>query len=313
MTAMLRTALTLVLILLFLPCLAPAEEFDLTFRPLPDGSLGRDLFVPTRDGLFVYGYVRKLAGNGPFPGVILVHGGLGGTWRGSRGLATNTSVADALIREGYAVLGMDYRGGDWLTEADDVIAGYEFFRKLPYVKDDAVAMIGGSHGAKLTLEIVTRIDLQAAVYCAGFHSLSDILEHVQGKGAKVFSTPTPSGRQRPGRQAVTEITEQLGGTPEQKPQAWAEQDLVPRLGNVNTPLLLVHGSQDALCPFEFSQEVVAELRSLGKPFETYFPDNGPHGFYWGINAQLGGDEIYRQAETDAFVTRTITFLNQRLK
>ena len=100
MTAMLRTALTLILILLFLPCLAPAEEFDLTFRPLPDGSVGRDLFVPTRDGLFVYGYVRKLAGNGPFPGVILVHGGLGGTWRGARGLATKSLVADTLIREG---------------------------------------------------------------------------------------------------------------------------------------------------------------------------------------------------------------------
>ena len=58
---------------------------------------------------------------------------------------------------------------------------------------------------------------------------------------------------------------------------------------------------------------MAELRSLGKPFETYFPDNGPHGFYWGISAQPGGDEIYRQAETDTFITRTITFLNQRLK
>ena len=57
---MLRTVLTLILILLFLPSLAPAEEFDLTFRPLPDGSVGRDLSVPTRDGLFVYGYVRKL-------------------------------------------------------------------------------------------------------------------------------------------------------------------------------------------------------------------------------------------------------------
>lgn len=263
---MLRTPLTLILILLFLSCLTQAEEFDLTFRPLPDGSLGRDLFVPTRDGLFVYGYVRKLAGNGPFPGVILLHGGLGGSWKGSRGLAANSSVADTLIREGYVVLGMDYRGGDWLTEADDVIAGYQFFRELPYVRDDAVAMIGGSHGAKLTLEIVTRMDLQAAVYCAGFHSLSAILEHVQGKGAKVFNTPTASGRRRPGIQAVEELTQQLGGTPKQKPEAWAEHDLLPRLGNVNTPLLLVHGRQDVLAPFEFSQEVVAELRSLGKPF-----------------------------------------------
>ena len=313
MTAMLRTVLTLTLILLFLPCLAAAEEFDLTFRPLPDGSVGRDLFIPTRDGLFVYGYVRKLAGNGPFPGVILVHGGLGGTWKGSRGLATNTSVADSLLREGYVVLGLDYRGKDWLTEADDVIAGYQFFRRLPYVKEDAVAMIGGSHGAKLALEIVTRIDLQAAVYCAGFHSLSGVFEHVQGKGAKVFNAPTASGRPRPGIQAVQEITRQLGGTPEQKPEAWAEHDLLPRLKNVNTPLLLVHGKQDAMAPFEFSEEVVAELQSLGKPFETYFPDNGPHGFYWGANAQPGGADIYRQAEADSFVARMISFLNQRLK
>ncbi len=313
MAAMLRIVFAWVLILPVLPCLAPAEDFDLTFRPLPDGSVGRDLFVPTRDGLFVYGYVRKMAGNGPFPGVILVHGGLGGSWKGSRGLATNTSVADALIREGYAVLGMDYRANDWLREAEDIVSGYEFFRRLPYVQDDAVAMIGGSHGAKLALEIVTRMDLPAAVYCAGFHSLSDIPKHVQGKGAKVFNTPTPSGRQRPGRQAVAELTEQLGGTPEEKPKAWAEQDLIPRLGNVNTPLLIVHGRKDLLAPFEFSEELVAELETLRKPFETYFPDNGPHGFYWGINAQPGGDEIYQQAETDNFVRRTIAFLNKHLK
>ena len=163
----------------------------------------------------------------------------GGAGKGSRGLAAKTAVADTLIRKGYAVLGMDYRANDWLTEADDVIAGYEFFRQLPYVRNDAVAMIGGSHGAKLTLEIVTRMDLPAAVYCAGFHSLSAIPKHAQGKGAKVFNTPTPSGRQRPGLQAVAELTEQLGGTPAEKPKAWAEQDLIPRLGSVNTPLLIV--------------------------------------------------------------------------
>ena len=133
------------------------------------------------------------------------------------------------------------------------------------------------------------------------------------KGAKVFNTPTPSGRQRPGRQAVAEITEQMGGTPEHQPEACAEQNLVPRLGNVNTPLLIVHGKKGVLAPFEFSEEVVVELQTLRKPFETYFPDNGPHGFYWDMNAQPGGDEIYRQAETDSFVTRTITFLNKHLK
>ena len=26
---------------------------------------------------------------------------------------------------------------------------------------------------------------------------------------------------------------------------------------------------------------VAKLRAAGKPVETYLPDNGPHGFYWG--------------------------------
>lgn len=288
------------------------QEFDLAFRSFPDGSQGRDVLVRSRDGLFIYGHLRKLIGDGPFPGVILVHGGLGGSARGTRGLV-ETPVARALLREGYALLSIDYRGGDWLTEYQDVVAGFEFFRELPYIQKDAVALIGGSHGGKIVLQAVTEIHPQAAIYCAGFPAPRVLYEHVQGEGASVFHAPAEKGRQRPGVIAVTELVGQLGGTPQQVPENWAKYNMLDRLDSVTTPLLLVHGREDAMSPFQATTRLAEKLGELGKSFETFFPDHGPHGFYWGLSAQPGGQEIYQTNEMEEFTSRSIRFLNSHLK
>ena len=47
------------------------------------------------------------------------------------------------------------------------------------------------------------------------------------------------------------------------------------------PILLVSGLNDLASPTSVVNVYVARLRAAGKQVETYMPENGPHGFYFG--------------------------------
>ena len=97
----------------------------------------------------------------------------------------------------------------------DIVSAYEFLKRLPYVKPDAIAIMGGSHGGKLTLEAVTHIQPQAAVPCAGLYDLAKLYEHC--RTSEFHQAPVQGRRMRPSARFLKEIVEQLGGTPDQVP------------------------------------------------------------------------------------------------
>ena len=47
------------------------------------------------------------------------------------------------------------------------------------------------------------------------------------------------------------------------------------------PLYLINGRNDHASPVSVIHIYVQKLRAVGKHVETYLPDNGPHGFYFG--------------------------------
>jgi len=50
---------------------------------------------------------------------------------------------------------------------------------------------------------------------------------------------------------------------------------------VRCPILIINGRNDDNSPPSIIATYVAKLRAAGKQVETYEPDNGPHGFYFG--------------------------------
>jgi len=46
-------------------------------------------------------------------------------------------------------------------------------------------------------------------------------------------------------------------------------------------VLIISGRNDAASPVSVVDAYVKKMRSPNKPVETYIPDNGPHGFYFG--------------------------------
>jgi len=126
----------------------------------------------SRDGLMVSGlYARPLTGNGPFPTVLLVHGGPAHLWLPSwPGKLGSLLLASYLVACGFAILlpnprGSSGRGQEYLEleigdygggEVDDDLAGLDRLIADQLADPERLAVMGGSHGGYMTCWLTTR-------------------------------------------------------------------------------------------------------------------------------------------------------------
>jgi dipeptidyl aminopeptidase/acylaminoacyl peptidase len=156
----------------------PAEGSE--EEKLPDGSVGRVSEYRGCEGSYIAAYMRRPGGKGPFPAVVLLHGG-GVSPKGTYGMGRANPLTAAFVATGWAVLSIDFRqtavplarsGGaipfpalspiEW----HDAMAAVEDARNLSFVDGHHLAVIAGSHGAYVMSHVVSRSDIQAAVLCS---------------------------------------------------------------------------------------------------------------------------------------------------
>ncbi len=102
------------------------------------------------------------AGDGPFAGVVLVHGGC---WRAEYRRDLEDRVAADLAARGLAVWNVEYRrldcGGDWPAPLDDIV---EAIAALPAGVDRGrVALAGHSAGGHLALLAAGRVGVRGVL------------------------------------------------------------------------------------------------------------------------------------------------------
>src|ERR1019366_8882955 len=68
---------------------------------------------------------------------------------------------------------------------------------------------------------------------------------------------------------------------------------------------MISGKNDANSPLPVMEAYVSQLRAAGKSADTYHPDNGPHGFYWGIPKPI--------PETAESTRRAVAFIKQQFE
>ena len=223
---------------------------------------------PNEHGQRVHGFHIVPEGTGPFPTIMLVHGGP--TW-----LDTDRFYpeAQAYVDAGFAVGLVNYRGStgygrawrDELTgdiggpELEDVNAGLRDLVQRG-IADPARAVIGGwSWGGYVTLMEV------------GKHSE---LWRCGVAGVPIGDYVMSYDDMAPILQAYDRAL--LGAPPADVPELMRDRNPINHVDDVGVPVLFLIGENDSRCPYRQAMAYVERLAARGAPHEVYVFGTG-HG------------------------------------
>jgi acetyl esterase/lipase len=254
---------------------AGAEE---EWERFPDGSTGRNEEFRGIGGIAIPAYIRKPDGPGPFPVVVMLHGGrYGKAATVGMGRSTRSPTAD-FIKEGWAVYSVDYRPSEKMLEPieiDDTIEAVKAVRKMPFIDPTRIGFLGGSHGANVASRLISRVDASGAILCAP--AAIDLIEVKKAPGRGEAIVPIL-------KRLIAEMEAKLGASAEEiekDPARYGYRSAFTEAAQARCPILIINGRDDDNSPPSVIEAYVARLRAAGKPVETYLPDHGPHGFYFG--------------------------------
>lgn len=232
------------------------------------------------DGLKIYALLTVPNGEKPasgWPVVVFNHGYIPPTEY--RTTERYVAYVDGFARNGYIVLRSDYRGHgsseglangayeapDYTVDVLNAVASIEAYHDAD---PERIGLWGHSMGGSISLQImVSTQDIKAAVLWAGMvGSYPDILDWWQ---RRLPSRPTPTlqpdGMVRGGIWGLIDVY----GTPEENPDFWSSISATAFLPDVSGPIQLHHGTADTTVPYEWSEQLYADLQNVGKVTEFY--------------------------------------------
>jgi dienelactone hydrolase/S-formylglutathione hydrolase FrmB len=273
-----------------------------SWEHLPDGSLGRSDEFHGTDGTAIPAYVRKPAGAGPFPIVVLGHGGKYGK-QSTEGMGRSQKApTEDFIKAGWAIYSIDYRPSEKIAiypiEFDDTVEAVKRARSLPFVDAKRVGYMGGSHGGQVGSRLASRTDLSGAILCA-----PAAMDLIQDKFAAQRGEPVVGILKK----MVADMEAQFGATSEEidkDPKKYGYTSALTEAAQVRCPILIINGRDDDNSPVSIVELYMKKLRDAGKKVDAYLPDHGPHGFYF------GRPEIPEYAES---TRRAVEFFKERFR
>ncbi|MDB5679468.1 alpha/beta hydrolase [Sphingomonas bacterium] len=199
------------------------------------------------------------AGTGPFPVVLLVHGGCWTTSIADRSLMD--WAAEDLRKAGYAVWNIDYRGvdrpgGGYPGTFQDAAAAADLLRtnaaKYRFDLSNVVA-VGHSAGGHLALWLAARPKLPASSPLRTPDPLP--IAHVISLGGLPDLEQTAAS---PDNGCGTDVVAQLVGKPGTTRADIYADTSVPRLFPLGVPQDLVNGREDSIIPYRLATDYVAK-------------------------------------------------------
>ena len=226
----------------------------------------RGVSYPARDDLNIPAYLTLPADRKAekLPTVIIPHGG-----PYFRDQGRFDYWAQFLASLGYAVLQPNYRGStgygdDYLAKGfkqwglamqDDLDDGLAWMIKQGYTDPDRVCMLGGSYGgyAALVASFRSADKYQCAISFAGVTDLDALVENWWSAYRAYSSARTvQSGELRD------------------------QSSPLDRAGDIDVPVLIIHGDVDDRVPINHSRELVAVLEKRKSPHTYIELPNGDH-------------------------------------
>ncbi len=217
---------------------------DITYARPGGRPLLMDAFIP--------------AGPGPFPAVIMVHGG---GWETGDKVTSLSPLFDPLARAGFAWFSIDYRLAPYVhisDELDDLRSAIKYVRQhfaWFHIDPNRLAILGESSGGHVVAELASEpcpdCGVQAVV---AFYGVYDLEQLAQGPAWK---DRVPHWFEKPSPEVLRESSPLYRASPEMP------------------PILLIQGTQDPLYLGTLKYE--ARLKEVHARYKLILLDGAPHG------------------------------------
>ena len=266
------------------PTAADEKEKQPTFtRPaISEEVAPLEAIAPTaRDGHKGVGFLRKPTGKGPFPAVVLLHGGFGGVPAEQVKNIALDPWATRYLEAGYVVAAITYRKRDADPQSaeavEDVLAVNEYLRKLPYVDPKSIVFNGTSGGGDLALSVAAATDLAAIV--------------PEEPAAFMFTGILNTRFPKKGDVYTVADAEPIRADPKKYYTPECQKLTRERIARIKCPILIIQGDLPTIESFNkasntgvylFNKEItIPELRAAGKTLEVNTYKGEPHSFAFG--------------------------------
>lgn len=238
---------------------------DVPFANVGGEKLLADVFLP--------------AGSGPFPGVLLIHGG--GWALGDK--SEMARIGRRLAERGYAAVSINYRLAPkhkFPAQIDDCRRALAWMRgqAATYKIDPSwLAVFGYSAGGHLAALLATterdaaRAPDQAA---DGDETAPDDRNELPPLRAVVAGGAPCDFSQVPPEQIV--LNYWLGATRAERPEVYQQASPASFASPDDPPAFFYHGEEDNLVPCELSAVLARRLAAIGVPAETYIVPGAGH-------------------------------------
>jgi acetyl esterase/lipase len=213
-------------------------------------------------------------GDGPFPTVVVLHGG---SWSTDVDVEATRPVSEWLADHGWVAWNLEYARvgenlGGYPGTLEDVALGIDHLRVLAEEEDrpidlDRVVVLGHSAGGQLALWAAARPGFatgtpgaEPSVTAAAAVSLAGVTDMAAATNIEVLRGPVEAF---------------LGGTPDDQPERYTSTspiDLVP----LGIPQVVAHGSQDDTVPMFMGVGYTSAARGAGDQVELLELDETNH-------------------------------------
>ncbi len=243
-------------------------------RELPRVGVIERVTAKADDGVEIGSWLLRPANASaekPAPLVVFVHGGPLGTWAGwswrwnanllvERGYAV--LMPDPALSIGYGQSMIDRGWGRWHERPyTDVMAAVDGVLERPDIDATKTALMGGSFGGYMANWVAGHTDRFKA-----------IVTHASLWELRGFHGATDDGVS----------WEQEIGDPYRDPQRYDEQSPHAAVGDIKTPMLVIHGELDARVPISEGLRLWTDLQRHGVEAKfLYFPDEN----HWVLKPQ----------------------------
>jgi dipeptidyl aminopeptidase/acylaminoacyl peptidase len=238
----------------------------------------RTLDTESADGRAVRAFMRQPKGDGPFPAIVFIHGGLTQfPEEGLRGQLKINPVITRLLDAGYAVVQATFRTYERDVQSrgpiEDVRAVVQALAKVPSVDARRIALYGGSGGGNIALELGGEPLVRAVI---------------AGEPATVLYTGMlTTGEYGPRLEIMA--------APEKFLTPALRQRTLEKLRGLRAPVLILHSDQHDLHKFN-APLFVPLMKEAGVTVDyREYPGYG-HGFYFG-----GGDDRWGKGADEKVV------------